>query len=92
MKTIQEIKADILASNPSRKYQINGEEFEQTEQEFNEAVQKRAEMEFAQIKYLEEQKLKLASKVTGYQKLGLSDAEIVAICNLTEDEAEELLG
>lgn len=92
MRTIEQIKADILASNPSRKYILNNEEFEQTDAEFQEAVQKRAEMEFEQEQHLAALKAAKEAKVSGYQKLGLSDAEIVAILGLTEDEAEALLG
>lgn len=92
MKTIEQIKAEILASNPSRKYIINDEEFEQTEAEFQEAVQKRAEMEFEQQQHIAAMAETKKAKVTGYQKLGLSDAEIIAIVALSEDEAEMLLG
>jgi hypothetical protein len=92
MKTIEEIKAEIIASNPSRNYEINGEIFEQTDDEFIAAVQSRAEMELAQLVYAEELRLVKEAKVSGYKKLGLSDAEIVAILDLSEDEAEELLG
>jgi len=49
MKTIEQIKADILATNPSHIYEINGEQFEQTDAEFNDAVDKRAEMEYEQL-------------------------------------------
>jgi phosphopantothenoylcysteine synthetase/decarboxylase len=91
MKTIEEIKADILASNPSRTYVFNDETFEQTEEEFQEAVQKRAVMEYEQQVFLAEQKAKKQAKVSGYQKLGLSDVEIIAIVGLTQEELESLL-
>jgi hypothetical protein len=42
MKTIEQIKTEILASNPSKKYILNGEEFEQTLEEFEIAVHARA--------------------------------------------------
>ena len=92
MKTIEEIKADILASNPSRTYVLNDETFEQTEEEFQEAVQKRAEMEYEQQVFLAEQKAKKQAKVSGYQKLGMTNEEITAILGLTEDEVIEFLG
>jgi hypothetical protein len=47
MKTVEQIKAEILASNPSRKYIINDEEFEQSEAEFQETIQLKAERDFA---------------------------------------------
>ena len=92
MRTIEQIKADILASNPSRKYIINDEEFEQTDAEFNEAVEKRAQMEFEQEQYAEEVRQSKLLKISGYRKLGLTDAEIKALLGLTDEEAEELLG
>jgi hypothetical protein len=92
MKTIAEIKTDILNLNPSRTHTFNGETFEQTEEEFQEAVQKRAEMEYEQQVFLAEQKAKKQTKVSGYQKLGLSNEEIIAIVGLSEDEVTEFLG
>jgi hypothetical protein len=92
MRTLEQIKTDILASNPSRKYIINGEEFEQTNAEFEEAVEKRAQMEYEQEQHIAALKAIKEAKVSGYQKLGLSDAEIIAIVGLTEDEAQLLLG
>lgn len=92
MRTIEQIKADILAGNPSRKYIINDEEFEQTDAEFEEAVQKRAEMEYEQQVHLEKIRQEKLAKISGYRKLGLTDAEITALLGLTEEEATELLG
>ncbi len=92
MRTIEQIKADILAGNPSRKYIINDEEFEQTDAEFEEAVQKRAEMEYEQQVYLENIRQEKLTKILGYRKLSLTDAEITALLGLTEEEATELLG
>jgi hypothetical protein len=91
MKTLQEIKAEIIASNPSRRYEINGEILEQTDDEFATAIEARAEMELAQLKYAEELKLVRKAKVSGYKKLGLSDDEIIAIVGLSDDEAKILL-
>jgi len=92
MKTIEEIKADILASNPSRTYTLNNETFEQTEEEFQEAVQKRAEMEYKQQIFFAEEKAKKQAKISGYQKLGMTNEEIIAIVGLSEDEVTEFLG
>jgi len=91
MKTLEEIKAKIIASNPSRKYELNGEIFEQTDDEFAASVKARAEMELAQLKYAEELKSAKEAKVSGYKKLGLSDDEIIAIVGLSDDEAKILL-
>jgi len=79
MKTLNEIKAEILATNPSRTYSINDEEFEQTEAEFQEAVTKRAQMEFEQLQAIEAKKAEYAIKVSAYEKLGLSQEEIDAL-------------
>jgi hypothetical protein len=91
MKTIEQIKADILATNPSRIYEINGEQFEQTDAKFNDAVQKRAEMEYVQQIYLEELKNSKLIKISAYRKLNLEDAEIIALMSLTAEEATLLL-
>ena len=48
METIQEIRAKIIASNPSRVSTINLEEVELSDAEFNDAVEKRAKMEYEQ--------------------------------------------
>lgn len=91
MKTIEEIKTEILASNPSKIYIFNEEEFEQTNDEFNDAVQKRAEMEYVQQIYLEELKNSKLIKISAYRKLNLEDAEIIALMSLTAEEATLLL-
>jgi hypothetical protein len=91
MKTKEQIKADILASNPSRNYVVNGETFEQTDSEFEEAIEQRAQMEYEQLVFLAAEKAKKEAKVSGYRKLGLSDLEIIAILNLTAEELESLL-
>jgi len=87
MKTIQQIKADILASNPSRKYIINDEEFEQTELEFQEAVENRAKMEYEQAVALEALRQERLIKISAYKKLGLTNEEITALLALNSDEA-----
>jgi len=92
MKTLQQIKADILASNPSRKYIINDEEFEQTESEFQEAVENRAKMEYQQALAIEALRQERLVKIGAYKKLGLTNEEIKALLGLTDEEAEELLG
>jgi hypothetical protein len=90
MKTVEQIKTDILATNPSRIFTQNGEEIEMSDAEFAKAVQDRAEMEYAQQVHLEEVKQKQLSKVSGYQKLGLDNSEIIAIMGLTADDAQAL--
>ena len=91
MKTIEEIKTEILASNPSKIYILNEEEFEQTNNEFNDAVQKRAEMQYVQQIYLEELKNSKLVKILAYRKLNLEDAEIIALMGLNAEEAALLL-
>jgi lipoate-protein ligase A len=48
METLEQIKTRILTSNPSRIAVINFEEVEITDAEFNDAVEKRAQMEYEQ--------------------------------------------
>jgi hypothetical protein len=78
MKTLEEIKAEILASNPSRFYILNGEQFEQTEEEFADAINKRAQMIFEQNQNLADSS---AAKTALLERLGI-----------TEEEARLLLG
>jgi hypothetical protein len=92
MKTLEQIKTDILASNPSRKYIINNEEFEQTELEFQEAVENRAKMEYEQALAIEALRQERLLKIGAYKKLGLTNEEIIALLGLTEEEAKLLLG
>ena len=91
MKTLEQIKADILASNPSRKYVINNQEFEQTESEFQEAVENRAKMEYEQSLAIEALHKERLVKIGAYKKLGLTNEEITALLALNSDEAEDLL-
>ena len=56
MKTVEQIKTDILATNPSRIFTSNDVEIEMSDEEFAKAVQDRAEMEYAQQVHLEEVK------------------------------------
>ena len=79
MKTLEEIKAELLATNPSRKYIENDEEFEQTDAEFNQAIEKKAEMILAQEQDASEKEAIRQAKISAYQKLGLTEAEIEAL-------------
>jgi len=72
MKTKEEIKNDILATNPSRKYIINDEEFEMSDEEFNDAVDKRIDMEFEQQNRSAEI---TAAKSAILEKLGITEEE-----------------
>jgi len=90
MRTVEQIKSDILATNPSKIFIQNGEEIEMSDAEFAKAVQDRAEMEYAQQVYLEQVKQIKLLKISGYQKLGLDNSEIVAIMGLSVDEAQAL--
>lgn len=91
MKTLEQIKADILAANPSRKYIINDEEFEQTDKEFQEAVENRAKMEYEQALAIEALRQERLVKIGAYKKLGLTNEEITVLLALNPDEAEDLL-
>ena len=91
MKTLEQLKADILATNPSRRYIINDQEFEQTEAEFQEAVENRAKMEYEQALAIEALRQERLLKIGAYKKLGLTNEEITALLSLNLDEAEDLL-
>ena len=85
MKTLEEIKTDILASNPSRIYIVNGEEFEQTDAEFEDAITKRAEYEYSCL-IAETEKAKQEAEAAAKRQALLDKLGI------TEDEARLLLG
>jgi hypothetical protein len=90
MKTLEEIKNDLIAQNHSTIYTFNDEQIQMTESEIEKAIQDRAEMEYAQQVHFEELKNAKLAKISAYRKLGLEDAEIVAIMGLTADDAEAL--
>jgi hypothetical protein len=77
--TKDEIKARILNENPLKDYSLNGEIFTMSDEEFNKAVEDRAEMEWQQFLVEQAKAEQRALKVSAYQKLGLSDAEISAL-------------
>jgi hypothetical protein len=92
MKTLEEIKSDLIASNPSTIFTFNDEEIQMSQDEIDKAIQDRAEMEYAQQAYLEELKNTKLVKISAYRKLGLEDAEIVAVMGLDKEEAALLIG
>ena len=92
MKTIQEIKNELLANNHSTIYTFNDEEIQMTKSEIDKAIQDRAEMEYTQQLHLEELKNIKLAKISAYRKLGLENAEIAAVMNLDTEEATLLLG
>jgi hypothetical protein len=79
MKTIEQIKTEILASNPSKKYILNGEEFEQTLEEFEIAVQARAEMDFYFQQIEAEAAAKKAAAEAKLAALGLTAEDLRAL-------------
>ena len=79
MKTIEQIKADILATNPSRIYEINGEQFEQTDAEFNDAVNKRAQMEYEQLLKIAQIQTAKAIATAKLEALGLDIDDLNAL-------------
>ncbi len=86
MKTLEQIKAEIIASNPARVYVINGEKFEQTDAEFNDAIQKRAEMEY-EILLLETTKAQAEAEAA--VKKAAAQAKLAAL-GLTPDDLQAL--
>ena len=80
MKTLEQFKEEILAANPSRQYVINDETFEQTEEEFLDAVAKKAES------LLEKQQLEIEQQEAEAKKQALLDR-----LGITAEEARLLL-
>ena len=79
MKTLEQIKEELLAENPSRIYIVNDEEFEQTDAEFNEAIENKAKMLLVQQEYEIAKEAERQAKISAYQKMGLTEAEIEAL-------------
>jgi hypothetical protein len=79
MKTKEEFKAELLASNPSRFTIINGESIEQSDEEFNEIIDKKVEMLFEQQEVYLKKQAEKAAKISAYEKLGLTPEEIQAL-------------
>ena len=90
MKTFEQIKNDIIASNPSPIYTFNGEEIQMSKEEIDKAIQDRAEMEYAQQIYLEELKNAKLAKIFAYRKLALEDSEIATVMGMTIDDLRKL--
>ena len=82
MKTIEQIKNDILASNPSRTYFVNGEAFEQTDAEFDEAISNKAKIEYEILVYENEQK---QSELERANKKASAEAKLEALGLTAED-------
>ena len=79
MRTLEEIKIELLTENHIRQYEINGEVFDMTDAEFNQAIEKKAEMILAQEQDAAEKEAIRQAKISAYQKLGLTEAEIEAL-------------
>lgn len=79
MKTLEEIKAELMALKPSRIYEINGVEHQLLDAEFDKAVNDRAQMVLEQLQFEAAQEADKALKISGYQKLGLTADEIKAL-------------
>lgn len=79
MKTLEEIKEELLAENPSRIYVVNDEEFEQSDEEFDKAIENKAKMLLVQQDYEIAKEAERQAKISAYHKLGLTEAEIEAL-------------
>jgi uncharacterized protein YjbI with pentapeptide repeats len=79
METKEQIKARILVSNPSRLSTINFQEVELTDAEFNDAIEKRAEMEYEQQLKAKEVEEAKAAALAKLEALGLNEADLKAL-------------
>lgn len=74
--TKDEIKARLLATNPSRQYEINGEVFDLTDEEFEKCINDRVEMEFEQIQINEAKEAVKQAALDKLNALGLTEADL----------------
>ena len=79
MKTLKEIKDDILAANPEQTYSVNGESFDLSDEDFAKSIDERAKMVLEQLKNEEIEANLKALKISAYEKLGLTEQEIAAL-------------
>lgn len=86
MKTIEQIKNEILATNPSRTYFVNGEAFEQTDAEFDEAIANKAKMQYEIFLFQEEQEKKALDEA---KNKATAEAKLAAL-GLTADDLKAL--
>ena len=79
MKTIEEIKAEIVATNPSRISKINDEEIELNDADYADTITKRAEMEYEQqVKAKEATDARTAAEAK-FAALGLTVEDLKAL-------------
>jgi lipoate-protein ligase A len=79
METKEQIKARIINSNPSRISTVNYQEIELSDDEFNDAVEKRAEMEYEQQLKAKEVEEAKAAALAKLEALGLNEADLKAL-------------
>jgi hypothetical protein len=79
MKTLQEIKNEILATNPEQTYSLNDEILPLSDEDFAYSIDERAKMVLDQLIYEENEANIKAIKISGYEKLGLTEQEIAAL-------------
>lgn len=70
-----DIKAAIMATNPSRFYIINDQEFEMTDAEFEKSINDRVEMEYEQYLAKIAIEEKAAQKQALLDRLGINESE-----------------
>jgi hypothetical protein len=79
MKTLQQIKNEILATNPEQTYTLNDEILPLSDEDFAYSIDERAKMVLDQLIYEENEANIKAIKISGYEKLGLTEQEITAL-------------
>ena len=79
METKEQIKARIVASNPSRMAIINSEEVQLSDVEFNDSLEKRAQMEYEQQLKAKEISDAKAAAETKLAALGLTADDLRAL-------------
>jgi hypothetical protein len=75
MKTLQEIKNEILATNPEQTYTLNDEILPLSDEDFAHSIDERAKMVLEQWIYEENQANIKALKISAYEKLGITADE-----------------
>jgi hypothetical protein len=79
MKTLEQIKNEILATNPEQTYTLNDEILPLSDEDFAYSIDERAKMVLDQLIYEENEANIKAIKISGYEKLGLTEQEIAAL-------------
>lgn len=90
--TKEQIIAELKAEYPTLTYGINDEVFDMTPEQYEETIASWADARIAKEQAKAEAEATRQAKISAYQKLGLTEAEIEALLPTPQPRNTELLG